>query len=152
MQFNNTPLVLELDNYATKIANVCIVYDLDKWPKNHLRNFTLKNGFFGAFNTGKHNDNEKDLYSGYEIAFDWKSSWSFNDEFARNVKIFGVDNSSSSQTDNLKHDFVISGEGDNFKTNGSLGEPEKNLMLILVKQWQSFVWICIIMLIIVIYL
>ena len=70
MQFNNTPLVLELDNYATKIANVCIVYDLDKWPKNHLRNFTLKNGFFGAFNTGKHNDNEKDLYSGYEIAFD----------------------------------------------------------------------------------
>ena len=152
MQFNNTPLVLELDNYATKITNVCIVYDLDKWPKNHLRNFTLKNGFFGAFNTGKRNDNEKHLYSGYKIAFDWKGSWSFNDEFARNVIVFGVDNSSSSQTDNLKHDFVTSGEGDNFKTNGSLGEPEKNLMLILVKQRQSFVWICIIMLIIVIYL
>ena len=29
-----------------------------------------------------------------------EGSWSFNDDFARNVKIFGVDNSSSSHTDN----------------------------------------------------
>ena len=152
MQFNDTPLVLELDNYTTKIVNVCIVYDLDKWPKNQLRNFTLKICLFGVFNTVKGNDNERYLCSGYGIAFDWKGSWSFNDEFARNVIIFGVDNSSSSQTDSLKHDFVISGEGDNFKINGSLGAPEKNVMLILVKQRQSFVWICIIMLIIVTYL
>ena len=120
--------------------------------KKSAQKFYIKNCLFGVFNTVKGNDNERYLYSGYGIAFDWKGSWSFNDEFARNVIIFGVDNSSSSQTDSLKHDFVISGEGDNFKINGSLGAPEKNVMLILVKQRQSFVWICIIMLIIVTYL
>ena len=31
-----------------------------------------------------------------------KGSWSFNDDFARNAIIFGVDNSLSSDTDNLK--------------------------------------------------
>ena len=41
IQFNNTPLVVEQNNYATKIVNVCIVYDLDNWLKILLRNFTL---------------------------------------------------------------------------------------------------------------
>ena len=40
------------------------------------------------------------MYRGYGKSFDGKGSWSFNDDFARNVKIFGVDNSSSSHTDN----------------------------------------------------
>ena len=33
MQFNKTPLVVEQNNYATKIVNGYIVYDLDNWPK-----------------------------------------------------------------------------------------------------------------------
>ena len=33
----------------------------------------------------------------------------FNDDFAKNVKIIGVDKSSSSHTDNLKNDFLILG-------------------------------------------
>ena len=41
-QINNTPLVIEQNNYATKIVNVYIFYDLDNWPKNLHRNFTLK--------------------------------------------------------------------------------------------------------------
>ena len=52
------------------------------------------------------------MYSGYGIAFDGKGSWSFNDEFARNVIMFGVDNSSSSHTENCKNDFLILGDGD----------------------------------------
>ena len=32
--------------------------------------------------------------------FDSVSSWSFNNEFARNVIVFGVDKSSSSHSDN----------------------------------------------------
>ena len=55
------------------------------------------------------------MYSGYGIAFDWKGLWSFNDDFARNSIVFGVDNSSSSHTDNLKNDFLILSEGDTSK-------------------------------------
>ena len=54
---------------------------------------------FQATNS-KNNDQAKYVYSDYGKSFDGKGSWSFNDDFARNVKIFGVDNSSSSHTDN----------------------------------------------------
>ena len=50
------------------------------------------------------------MYSGYRIAFDGKSSCSFSNDFARSVTIFGVNNSSSSHTNNLKNDFLILGE------------------------------------------
>ena len=38
IQFNNTPLVVEQNNYMTKTVNAYIVYDLDNWPKNLLIN------------------------------------------------------------------------------------------------------------------
>ena len=59
---------------------------------------------FGATNIVKNNDKDKGKYeySGYGIAFDGKGSWSFDDDFAWNILIFGVDNSSSSHTGNLK--------------------------------------------------
>ena len=74
--------------------NIYIVYDLDTWPKISLRNFTLKNCLFGATNVVKDNDKEKYVYSGYGIVFDGKGSWGLNNDSARNVIIFGVDNSS----------------------------------------------------------
>ena len=107
IQFNSTLLVIEQNNYATKIANVYIVYDLDNWPKNPLRKITLKNCLFGSTNIVKNNDKEKYVYSGFGIAFDGKGEWSFGDDFARNVIIFGVNNSSSSHTDNLKSDLIL---------------------------------------------
>ena len=58
-----------------------------------------------ATNIVKNSVREKYAYSGYGIAFDGKGSWSFNDDFARNVIIFGVNNSLSSHTNNLKKDF-----------------------------------------------
>ena len=51
--------------------------------------------------------------------------WNFNDDFARNVIIFGVDNSSSSHLDNIKNVFLILGEGDTFGINRSLAAPGK---------------------------
>ena len=57
-------------------------------------------------NIVKNSDKEKYVYSGYGMAFDRKDSWSFNDDTARNVIIFGVDNSSSSHTGNLKNDIL----------------------------------------------
>ena len=47
----------------------------------------------------KYNDKENYVYNDYGIAFDGKSKWSFGNGFARNVIIFRIDNSSSSQTD-----------------------------------------------------
>ena len=114
--------------------------------------YYIKNWLFGATNTVKDDDKEKYLYSDYRITFDGKGSWSFNNDSVRNVIIFGVDNSSSFHTDHLKNDFLILGEGDTFGINGSFGAPEKKLILILVKQRQNFVWVCITIVIIVIYL
>ena len=85
---------------------------------------------FGANIIVKNDDKEKYVYSGYGLAFDVKVSCSFNDDFARNVIIFGVDNSSSSHTDNLKNDFLILGEGPTFGISGSFGAPERHLVLI----------------------
>ena len=60
----------------------------------------------------KNRDKNKYVYSGYKIADDEKSEWSFDNDYARNVIIFGVDNSSSSHTNNLQNNFLILGEGD----------------------------------------
>ena len=85
---------------------------------------------FGATNIVKNNDRKKYMYCGYRIAFDVKESWSFADDFARNVIIFGVDNNSSFHTDNLKNGFLIL--GDTLGINGSFGAPDKKMILILV--------------------
>ena len=45
------------------------------------------------------------MYSGYGVAFDDAGSWSFSNDIARNVLTFGVDNSSTFHTDNLKNIF-----------------------------------------------
>ena len=68
------------------------------------------------------------VYSGYGITFNGKSEWSFDNDYTRNVIILEVDNSSSSHTDSLKINFLISGEGDTFGINGSIGAPEKILI------------------------
>ena len=48
--------------------------------------------------------------------------------------------------------FLILGEGPTYGINRSIGSSEKNLVLILLKQPQNFIWVYIIMLIIVIWL
>ena len=53
----------------------------------------------------KKRDKEKYVYSGYGIAFDSAGFWSFDNDTARNVIIFGVDNNSSSHADNCMNNF-----------------------------------------------
>ena len=65
------------------------------------------------------------MHSGYGIAFHVEISWSLNDDFARNVIIFGVDYSSSSHNNNLKNDFLILGTADTIGINGIFGAREK---------------------------
>ena len=86
------------------------------------------------------------MYSDYKIADDEESEWSFDNDYARNVIIFGVDNSSSSHTNNLQNNFLILGEGDTLILILVLLYQKKSLVLILVKKMQHFVWAYIIML------
>ena len=65
------------------------------------------------------------MYSSYRITFDRKGEWSFGNDSARNVIIFGVDNNWSSHTVNVYNDFLILGEGPSFGINGSFGALEK---------------------------
>ena len=67
--------------------------------------------------------------SEYKIIFDGARSWSFDNDTARNVIILGVDNSSSSHSDNRKKIFLILGECTTFRINGSFGSPEKKFRI-----------------------
>ena len=94
----------------------------------------------------KNRDKNKYVYSGYKIADDEESEWSFDNDYARNVIIFGVHNSSSSHTNNLQNNFLILGEGDTLILILVLLYQKKSLVLILVKKTQHFAWAYIIML------
>ena len=48
IKFDEDPLAVEQNNYASKIVNVYIVYDLDAWPRNPTNNFKFKNCLFGV--------------------------------------------------------------------------------------------------------
>ena len=124
IKFNKDPLTVEQNNYLTKIVNVYIVYELNTLPKNPTNNFKFKNCLFGATNVVKYSDKEKYVYSGCDITFDSGGSWSFDNDFARNVVIFGVD-SSSSHSDNCKNNFLILGKSPTFGINRSFGSTEK---------------------------
>ena len=78
------------------------------------------------------------MYSGYRIAFDGKGTWRFGDDYARNVVIFGVDNSSSSHTDNQKNKFLVLSEGDTSGVNGSFVAPEKKFCINFTKAKTIF--------------
>ena len=70
MKFDKVPLVVEQNNYLSKIVNFCIVYDLDAWPRNPKNNFKFKNCLFGATNIVRNSGKEKYVYSRYGITFD----------------------------------------------------------------------------------
>ena len=75
---------------------------------------------------------------GYGIAVDGKGEWSFGNDYAKNVVIFGVDNSSSSHTDNQKNGFLILGDGPTFGINGSFGASEKTIGINFSKETAKF--------------
>ena len=66
-------------------------------------------------------------------------------DFAQNVIIFGVDNSSSNDTDNLKSSFLVSGKG--LVLVLGLG-----LVLTLLKQIQNLIWVYLTMVVEVVYM
>ena len=127
IKFVKDPVAVEQNNQLTKIINFYFVYELAAWPRNCL---------FEATNKVKNSDKEKYVYSGYGITFDSESSWKFDNDFARNVKIFGVDNTSSFHSDNHKNNFLILDESPTYE---DLDHEKKGLVLVLLKQTQNFV-------------
>ena len=93
---------------------------------------------FGTVKLVRNAIKSKFIYNGWGIEFDGEDEWSFGNNYAGNVLIFGVDNSASSHTDSRKNNFLLLGEGTNFDINGSNGAAEKKLVLTLVKQIQNF--------------
>ena len=66
---NNTPLVVEQNNYMIKTVNAYNIYVLDNWPKIQFRNCTLKSCLFCITYIVKNGDKEKYVHNGYGIAF-----------------------------------------------------------------------------------
>ena len=95
------------------------------------------NCLFGATNIVKTSDKETYVYSANRIAFVSACSWSFDYYFPRNVIILGVDNSSSSHSDNRKNNFLMLSEAPTYGINESFGSPEKCVVLILLKQTKN---------------
>ena len=62
----------------------------------------------------------------------------FGYDYARNVTLFGVDNSSSPHADNLKNSFLVLVKEILFALMEDLVHQKKTLALILVKQTQKF--------------
>ena len=122
----------------TKIVNVYIFYDLDAWPRNPTNNLKFKNCLVQATNILKNSDKEKYIYSGYGITFISPDSWSFDNDFARNVITFGADTSSSSHSENRKNNFSMLGEGPTYGINGNFGSERKSLILTIIKQTHFF--------------
>ena len=85
----------------------------------------------------KHVDVDQYKYSGHNIGFDKKGSYSIGNEIGRNAIIFGVDMSSSTKIDNRKKDILILGKGPTQDQNIRLAQ-KKCIQLILLKKIQSF--------------
>ena len=143
IKIDKDPLAVEQNNYLIKILNVYIAYDLDIWLRKRTNNFKFKNCLFGGTNTIKNNGKEKYLCSGYRITSESAGSWSFGSDFSRNVTIFGVDNSSSSHSDNRKNNCLILGEGPTYGINGSSGSPGKRFSIDFTKAIMLIIVICL---------
>ena len=86
------------------------------------------------YNTDKQNLKQKLLmkkwvYSGYGVLCDSADLWDFDNDFSRNVVIFGDDNRSSSHTDNRNNNILVLGKGPTYGINWSFGSPEKKFSI-----------------------
>ena len=92
------------------IVNIYIVYEINNEDNTVISDPTLENCLFGTVTLTKNADIDKYGYSGYEIGFDRKWSFSFSSGgYGQNVIIFGDDMSSSIHIDNKKKDILILG-------------------------------------------
>ena len=140
LKFNNTVFAQKHSSslYSSLILNLYIVFELNNWPHNFINNFPLKSCLSDTVKLVRNANKNKFIYNGRRIVFDGEVSVSFGNNFAGNIIIFGVDNSSSPRTDNWKKNFLVLGEGPTDGINDSTDAAEKKVVLNLVKQRQNF--------------
>ena len=120
-------------SYYNFTLHLYIVYELNNCPNNLGNNFKLI-FFFGIFKLIIDTIKSKFTYNSWGIIFDGADELRYFKDFAENVIIFGVDNSSSNDTDNLRKTLLVSCKGLALV----LG---LELVLILLKQIQNLIWI-----------
>ena len=87
MQKNSSSL------YTNFVVNLYMVHELNNWPNNPSNNFTLKKKLFNTVKLTRNAIKSKFIYSAQGMAFERARSWSFGNNFARNIVIFSVNNS-----------------------------------------------------------
>ena len=93
------------------VLDLYIVYELNNWPHNLSSDFTIRNCSVGTVKLTGNTIKSKFIYNGPEITFDGAGSWRYGNDFAENVIVFSLNNSSSIHTDNRKNSFLVIGEG-----------------------------------------
>ena len=95
-------------NHGT-IVNIYIAYEISK--NYNISNYpTLENCLFGAVSLIKHVDIDQYKYSGYDIEFDRKREFSFDNVFGRNCIIFKAHMSSSIHANNKAKNILVLGK------------------------------------------
>ena len=115
------------------ILNLCTVYELNNWPHNPAHSFPLKYRLFRTVKLLRIGSKSNFFYNHQGITFDGGSLWSFGDSFAKNIEIFGVDDSTSSHTCNKKINFFVLDEGPIDGINDSTGAAGKKKNFIKAK-------------------
>ena len=64
------------------------MYELNNWPRSPTYNFRMKNCLLGKVKLLRNPIKNKFIYNGRGIVFDGEASWSFRNDFARNVVTF----------------------------------------------------------------
>ena len=120
-----------------KIVNIYIVYEINKTCS--ISSYpTLENCLFEAVSLTKNNDIDEYKYSGYEIGFDIKGVFSFDNGFGRNCVTFVVDMNSSVHVDNKKKDILILGEEPTHGLEGTTLSTEKRYSINLTENNKKF--------------
>ena len=78
------------------------------------------------------------VYRSYGITYDGVGSWKLGNDFARNILIFGVANSSPSHTDNCQSNFLVLSEGWTSSINGSFDSLGKKFSINFSKANSKF--------------
>ena len=109
VRFNGSCLKQDKITYTKRnIINIYIVYEINK-NDNTSSDLALENCLFGAVSLTKNADIDNYKYSGYGIGFDGHGFFSHSSGgTGRNVIIFGVDMSSSTNIDNRKKRYLNS--------------------------------------------
>ena len=79
---------------AVTTYNVYVVNEINLWDRGYDDYSPQGNSLFGAVKLVKNDDINKYKYSGYNIGFDRRGTFSVVNGFSKNIIIFGVDMSS----------------------------------------------------------